>query len=187
MIVLIGPKHSGKTSAGRELALLLKIPFYDLDALIEERAGQSVRSLYSAGPELFREAEAEALEALLSLHESDENQAEGCITGGVLAAGGGITDNPAALAPLMKGNNQGGHITVYLDVPAQTAWQRITNAGELPPFLRAETTEASREKHRLLHERRANGCRNIARFSVTVGEKSPAELAAEIRGLILSI
>jgi len=196
MIVLIGPKHSGKTSVGRELALLLELPFYDLDRLIEEQAGQSVRALYNAGPELFRQAEEAALEAILRAAGDGRKTFEKRFTqrrrgaeiaekeGGILAAGGGITDNPGALALLTGGNTQ--HITVYLDVPAQTAWQRIINAGELPPFLGAETTEASMEKHRLLHERRSNDCRKIARFSVTAGEKTPVELAAEIRGMILA-
>jgi len=156
---------------GRELARLLALPFYDLDALIEERTGQSVRSLYIAGPELFRQAEEAALNALLLLPEN-----------GILAAGGGITDNPGALALLRKADVQGGsvHTIVYLDVPAQTAWQRIANAGELPPFLRAETIEASMEKHRMLHQRRSDACREIARFCVFAGTKPPVELAEEI-------
>ncbi|HZJ55358.1 MAG TPA: shikimate kinase, partial [Myxococcaceae bacterium] len=33
---------SGKTEAGRRLAVLLGLPFVDLDAIVEERAGRSV-------------------------------------------------------------------------------------------------------------------------------------------------
>jgi shikimate kinase len=175
---------------GSELARLLALPFFDLDALIEERTGQSVRSLYSAGPELFRQAEEAALEALLSLPEGGTSQSEGdtgvSVKGGILATGGGIIDNPGALALLQEGNIHGGSgpTIVYLDVSAQTAWRRITSAGELPPFLRAETMEASMEKHRVLHQRRSDACREIARFCVSVGEKQPGELAGEICGMI---
>jgi shikimate kinase len=198
MIVLVGPKHSGKTTVGRELARLLALPFYDLDTLIEERTGQSVRSLYNAGPELFRQAEEAALNALLFLPESEINPSESDTglpavdgipaTGGILATGGGIIDNPGALVLLRKKNIQGGsgYTIVYLDVPAQTAWHRITSAGELPPFLKAETMDASMKKHRFLHQRRSDTCREIARFCVSVGEKLPGELAEEIRGMILA-
>jgi shikimate kinase len=196
VIVLIGPKHSGKTSVGRELARLLAFPFYDLDAFIEESTGRSVRSLYSAGPELFRHAEEAALEALLFLPEGRTNQSEGNAgvlttggidsTNGILATGGGIIDNPGALALFGKGSVQeeSRHTIVCLDVPVQTAWQRITSAGELPPFLRAETMDASMEKHRLLHQRRSDACRKFSQFCVPVGEKLPGELAAEICGMI---
>jgi shikimate kinase len=162
--VLVGPKHSGKTSTGRELARLLGLPFFDLDALIEERAGQSPRNLYRAGPAIFRAAEAEALAWLL-----------GRESGGVLAAGGGIIDNPAAMALLQDPALS----TVYLEVSAETAWQRIAG-GELPPFLQAETMEKSREKHRLLHEQRSRAYGEFARISVAAGVKTPVETAEEL-------
>jgi len=177
MVVLIGPKHSGKSSVGRELARLLDVPFFDLDALIEKRAGQSVRALYTAGPELFRREEEAALKDLLAGGEGHGGiLASGVLASGVLAAGGGLTDNPGAMA-LLEG---GTHPTVYLDVSAQTAWQRITSAGELPPFLQAETMEASMEKHRVLHRRRAEACRNCSPLCIAAEGKGPEELAKEI-------
>jgi len=168
MIILIAPKHSGKTSVGCELARLLDVAFFDLDALIEKRTGQSVRALYTVGPEHFRREEEAALKELLAGGEGG--------AGGVLAGGGGLTDNPGAMALL----EDGAHLTVYLDVSAGTAWQRITSAGELPPFLKAETMEASMEKHRVLHRRRAEACRNCARLCVSAEGKGPEELAREI-------
>src|SRR5678815_1815820 len=42
---LVGPMGSGKTEAGRRLAVLLGLPFVDLDAIVEERAGRSVACL----------------------------------------------------------------------------------------------------------------------------------------------
>jgi len=189
MIILIGPKHSGKTSVGRELAQLLDVSFFDLDALIEKRAGQSVRALYTAGLELFRREEEAALKDLLAggnLPFRDNPCSPWTLfplppppwsdVHGVLAAGGGLTDNPGAMALL----EDGAHFIVYLDVSAGTAWQRITSAGELPPFLKAETMEVSREKHRVLHQRRAEACRNCARLCIAAEGKRPEELAKEI-------
>jgi len=188
MIILIGPKHSGKSSVGRELARLLDVPFFDLDALIEQRSGQSVRALYTTGPELFRREEEAALKGLLAGEGNvggfaPDGESQGVLAaggesqGGVLAAGGGLTDNPGAMALLGDGAM---HVTVYLDVSAETAWQRITSAGELPPFLKAETMEASMEKHRALHQRRSEACRKFARVCVNAEGKQPEELAEEL-------
>jgi shikimate kinase len=165
----LGPKHSGKTSTGRELARRLNRSFYDLDEFIEKRTGQSPRTLFIAGPEVFRRQEAEALEVLLEKEDS-----------GILAAGGGIIDNPPAM-DLLRRNK---HMTVYLEVSAGTAWRRIDQQGELPPFLRAangdSSREESREKHRFLHERRAQAYREFAQICIPAEEKTPLQLAEEI-------
>ncbi|MDR1143425.1 MAG: shikimate kinase [Spirochaetaceae bacterium] len=171
-VVLIGPKHSGKTTTGRELALRRGLPFFDLDLLVEERTGQSPRALYGLGPELFRAEETKALAALLA------GNPDPGVTG-ILAAGGGIIDNPGAMA-LLAG---GGHITAYLEVSAETAWQRITGGSrnpELPPFLRAESPDASRQKHRLLHETRSAAYRAAAKIIISAEGKTPAETADEL-------
>ncbi|MDR1307998.1 MAG: shikimate kinase [Treponema sp.] len=171
-VVLVGPKHSGKTTAGRELALRRGLPFFDLDLLMEERTGRSPRALYGLGPELFRAEETKALAALLA-----GNPVPGVT--GILAAGGGIIDNPGAMA-LLAG---GGHITVYLEISAETAWRRITGNRrdpELPPFLRAESPDASRQKHRLLHERRSAAYRAAAEIIILAEGKTPGETADEL-------
>jgi shikimate kinase len=187
IIALLGPKHSGKTSAGLELARRRGLPFFDLDRLIEERTGQSPRALYRAGPGLFRRAEEEALAGLLKSPAGER---------GVLAAGGGIIDNPRAL-DLLFSSGESGRVLVYLAVTAETAWRRIAGPGEdreLPPFLQAESAAASREKHRFLHERRRAayeallaGPASIPRIRVDGEGKTPAELAEEIEGLIFSL
>jgi shikimate kinase len=182
LVVLLGPKHSGKTSTGLELARRLEIPFYDLDELVEKRTGQSPRALFVAGAEIFRREEAAALAALfagdakLSREENDSPPKGGI---GVLAAGGGIIDNPAAMELLQDK----GHITVYLEVSAETAWGRIEK-GKIPPFLQAENMEESREKHRLLHQRRAGAYGEFAQICISAGEKSPPQLAEELYAII---
>jgi shikimate kinase len=169
IIFLTGPKHSGKTSAGRALANLCSAPFTDLDEAVEERTGKSSRNLYREGPEIFRKAEAETLAALLLIAGPGSAPH-------IIAGGGGIIDNSEALALLEKLKTM---TRVYLDVPAETAWKRITAAGkgELPPFLQ---TENPRETHRTLHERRALAYRNFAEIIIEAGEKSPEEIAREI-------
>jgi shikimate kinase len=170
-LLLIGPKHSGKTSAGRMLAVLSGAVFIDLDERIERRTGKSSRSLYREGPEVFRAAEAETLRELL-----EEPGEKGPFR--VIATGGGLIDNPAALG-LVKETYP--VCVVYLEVSAGTAWERILRGagetGELPPFL---DTADPRETHRTLHERRAASYRRLARFVVDGEHRTPGEMAEEI-------
>jgi len=167
-IVLVGPKHSGKTSAGKALASLLSCGFVDLDELIAQRSGKSPRALYGEGPEIFRKAEAGALAALLESGEAGTSSAL------VIASGGGLIDNPDALS--IMGRYQ--IATVFLDVSAKVAWDRIRAEGELPPFLRTENPE---ETHRTLHERRTAAYRQFASLVLKADGKSPPEIAHEIR------
>jgi shikimate kinase len=167
-IVLLGPKHSGKTSAGKALASLHSCDFIDLDDYIARRNGKSPRALYLEGAEIFRKAEAEALAALLESETADSLNV-------IIASGGGIADNPEALALLQKNTRV---MSVFLDVTAKTAWERISREGELPPFLRTENPE---ETHRSLHERRAAAYRQFASLVINAEGKSPGEIAEEIR------
>jgi phosphatidylglycerol:prolipoprotein diacylglycerol transferase len=170
LVVLLGPKHSGKTSAGKILSNLLAVPFYDLDALIEEKTGESPRALYGRGEEIFRSAEYEALKAFLEAGE----------TGGlssfpaVLATGGGIIDNRKAAALL-----SGKYMKICLEASAESAWERIA-AGPLPAFLPPENP---REAHARIHERRTKACRAFADLTIPVEGKPPETIAAEIAGL----
>jgi len=172
LIVLVGPKHSGKTSAGKELAALLSGGFVDLDEYITQESGKSPRALYIEGPEVFRKAEAGALAALF---ESEIAQSSSPL---VIASGGGLIDNPDALSLLKKNT---AAVSVFLDVSVQTTWERIKKAGELPPFLKTENPE---ETHRSLHERRAAAYRQCASLVIKADGKSPQEIAREIMNSI---
>jgi shikimate kinase len=176
VILLTGPKHSGKTSAGRALAALGGWTFTDLDELVEARTGKSPRTLYKEGAEVFRAAEAAALEGLIG---GGAPPAGGLR---IAAAGGGIIDNPRAMA-LLK--NSPGIISVYLEISSQTAWERIERAaaesGELPPFL---DTADPRQAHSALHRRRAGEYQKAAPYVVQGEGKSPERIAREIIDLL---
>jgi shikimate kinase len=164
-IILTGPKHSGKTSACKALASLCSCGFIDLDELIFQRTGKSPRQLFSEGQAVFQKAEAEAMAALAGTDSAEGRR--------VVAAGGGIIDNAEAVAALKNS----GAKTVYLNISAESAWERIAG-GELPPFLQ---TENPRETHRVLHERRAAAYLRLANIVIEAGEKTPEEIAKEIR------
>ncbi|MDR1863116.1 MAG: shikimate kinase [Treponema sp.] len=166
IVLLTGPKHSGKTTAGRALAGPWGGRFIDLDDGVEKRTGKTPRTLFREGPEVFRAAEAEALAEVLESRERI-----------VAAAGGGLADNGGAMELLKKARNL---FIVCLDVPAETAWNRILETaagGGLPPFLQSGNP---RETHRRLHERRARVYRAIAHRVVSAGGKSPGAIAGEI-------
>jgi shikimate kinase len=219
IIVLVGPKHSGKTSAGLVLAALLAGEFIDLDALIEAQTGKSPRLLYTEGPDVFKEAETQALESLIppesrrcrriapddpgrapagmlretAPHDMPEETfpepERGILPGKggtspirIIAAGGGIIDNPKAMALLKR---PGGPLLIYPEVSAETAWARIclsVRAGKgLPPFL---DTGTPRETHRQLHDRRAAAYKDCAHLTVAAGEKTPETIGREILSLL---
>ncbi|MFP3090992.1 AAA family ATPase [Treponema sp. TIM-1] len=172
IILLVGPKHSGKTSVGRILAPLLSGEFTDLDEVIETQTGTSPRELYKKGAQVFRDAEFNALESLLA--GSGKNSSIR-----VIAAGGGIIDNPLAMERLGRANRI---LLVYLELSPETAWERIRLAaektGELPPFL---VTENPQDTHRALHERRAEAYRKAADRIILTEQKTPEMIAREIK------
>jgi len=78
-IALIGLMGSGKTTAGRALAGLAGLPFFDSDHEIERESGMSIPRIFDAEGEAgFREREARILDRITS-------EREGC----VLSTGGG--------------------------------------------------------------------------------------------------
>ena len=59
---IVGYMASGKTTFGRELAREKGIPFWDLDALVEESAGCGISDIFvREGESFFRELEREIL------------------------------------------------------------------------------------------------------------------------------
>jgi shikimate kinase len=122
---------------------------------------------------VFRAAEARALAALLS-RADDEGEV-------VVALGGGTLDNEAAVA-LLSGKSE-TVVLCYLDVPVETAWERISgDPGGLPPFLRVADPQA---KHAALHHKRALCCRRLANVVVDCAGKAPEAIAETIAATIV--
>jgi shikimate kinase len=183
IMLITGPKHSGKTSAGRALAAFLGTGFIDLDELIEQQTGKSPRTLYREGPEVFRQAETRALASLLA------GISPGPAVLGVVAAGGGLIDNPEALELLQRRDlSEKAPIVVYLEAAADTAWKRINRVagetGELPPFL---NTENPRETHAALHARRGRAYKELASLTIDVEGKTSEDIGREIAARIQGI
>jgi shikimate kinase len=115
-IFLIGLPGSGKTTLGKELAVLLGLPFIDLDAEIEREAGTTISRIFELhGEAKFRELESDVLRRWCDKPD-----------GFVMATGGG--------APSFKDNldiiNRSG-ISIFLDVPVEVITERIRRDGQL--------------------------------------------------------
>lgn len=112
-LFLVGYMGCGKSTLGRRLARRLGIPFYDTDAMVEEREGASAADVFRyEGEERFRELEREAVEEILARREP-------C----VVSTGGGL--------PVWRDNMErmnGAGTTVYLRRTAEQI------AGRLSPY-----------------------------------------------------
>jgi shikimate kinase len=78
-IILMGYRCTGKTSAGRSLAGLLDVPFFDTDKMVERQTGRTIpRIVAEEGWSAFREAETAVIRELAGIDRT------------VIALGGGV-------------------------------------------------------------------------------------------------
>jgi shikimate kinase len=115
-VVLVGAPGSGKSTVGPLLADRLGVPFVDVDAVIEQRAGRSIAAIFADdGEPAFRALEEATTAELLA-------------GSGVLSLGGGAVLSTATRAALR------GHRVVWLQVSASTAVSRV-GLNEARPLL----------------------------------------------------
>jgi shikimate kinase len=119
-LYLVGFMGSGKSTVGRILADRLGWDFVDLDAEIEQQAGVSIAHLFDArGEAEFRRME----------HEKLREHVGQVVRGrpAVIALGGGAFVQPANFE-LCENNG----ISIWLDVPLETARRRVANNADRP-------------------------------------------------------
>ena len=116
----------GKSTWGRKLARISKLPFIDLDEKIVEETGMSIGSYFAEyGEAAFRQVESDVLKSVSSSEAA------------VISTGGGAPcyyDN-------MEWMNQTG-ITVYLELPAGVLLSRLVGKeGTKRPLLAGKTND----------------------------------------------
>jgi shikimate kinase len=165
--VLIGLPGTGKTSAGRQLAKRLDVPFADSDDLIEQRAGRSVRAIFEQDGEAgFRQAEAEVIGAALTAFD------------GVLALGGG-----AVLAAETREALAASRVpVVWLRAELPTLALRVGRAQDRPlltgdPVGRLAALAAERQP---LYE-------SVATVVVDADQRGPKRVAAAVAGALAEL
>lgn len=118
---------SGKSSVGKKLAEILKIPFKDMDTEIEKQESSSISEIFSKKGEIyFRTIENKILKKLISQPESF-----------VLATGGGTPCYGDSMALMVKE----GVMTVYLRTPLDVLTSRLFLEKEKRPLLAHLKTE----------------------------------------------
>jgi len=160
-ITLLGFMGCGKTSVGRELSNLLKLPFLDLDSLIVERTGMEIPRIFERfGEEGFRKVEREVLEEVLRR------------SGGfVLSVGGG--------APAYKDNIDiinSFSTSIFLETPFEELWRRISRDENRP------LVKLGKERVRELYEKRLPFY-GRADFKVNCEGKGVKEVTLEVAGV----
>lgn len=124
-IFLTGYMGSGKTTLGRALATAMDIPFIDLDHYIEQRYRKTISQLFAErGEEGFREIERKIL------HEVGEFEDV------IISTGGGT---PCFFDNIEYMNEQG--TTVYLDVPVERLFIRLSIARSKRPLIKEKNDE----------------------------------------------
>ncbi|MCX6235150.1 MAG: AAA family ATPase [Bacteroidetes bacterium] len=127
-IFFIGYMGSGKTQTGRLLAERMNLEFLDIDHLFEEKYRISISAFYKKyGEELFRTLEHKLLRD--NLHHDNM----------VMSVGGGT---PCFHDNIQLMNDHG--ITVYLKVPAEELYHRLSTSRKSRPMLYNKTDESLR-------------------------------------------
>jgi shikimate kinase len=139
-IVLTGFMGAGKSTVGRLLAVRLGWSFLDLDSHLESRAGLSVPEIFALhGEPHFRRLESSALASALGQPRT------------VLALGGGT---PEFLTNRLLLEQTPGTVTVFLDAPFPTLFDRCVLQEISRPVLADPAAAALRFAERHPHYRR---------------------------------
>lgn len=167
-IVLIGLPGTGKSTSGRRLAKIMRVPFADSDALVEVAEGRTVSDIFATdGEAAFRRAECAAITA--------------CLAGdfdGVLALGGGALTHP----PTREAVTSAGVQVALLQAPVPTLLARVGDAGTRP-LLAADPVARLRQ----LADERQPGYEAVATMSVDTDRRTPGQVAAHLAARLHSL
>lgn len=160
IVILVGMPGSGKSTAGRQLARRMNLPFVDSDAVIEERIGMPIRAYFDAhGEAAFRDMESRVLAEICA--------GEDC----VLATGGGSVLRPENRAVLKdKG------VVMYLRASPDQLYRRLKNDTKRPLLQVADPLQTLKD----LYAARDPLYRETAHYVIETGRPSLAMLVNKI-------
>ena len=173
LIFLVGVKSTGKSHLARMIARDLNVARLDTDERIADLYSDSsgdrigVRAIYRIDDgTTFRKLEAIACA-----------EAARSPTPLIVATGGGVCDNAAAVSEMRSG------LVLALEAEPEFLFRRIMKHG-IPAYMSATTTAEAWIEFRSLHARRQTLYRELSDFTVGVGGRREDEIAAEVRARI---
>lgn len=136
LVALVGLRGAGKSTIGKALAGRLRVPFVELDALVEKEAGLSLSAIFSLhGEAYYRRLAREVMTRYLAQTDA-----------AVMATGGGIVTDREAFRLLAKRAR-----TVWLQATPEDHWKRVLEQGDVRPG--AASPHAQEELRALLKSR----------------------------------
>ena len=149
ILFLVGMPGSGKSTVGRQLARRLGLPFFDCDALIEQRLGCSIREYFAQrGEAAFRDVEQQVIAELASGPDA------------VVATGGGAVLREANRQKLREVGR-----VIYLRSSPEDLHRRLRHDRQRPLLQVADPLGRLRS----LHAERDPLYRDTAHFHVDTG------------------
>lgn len=136
-IFICGMMGTGKSVIGKKIAAQLKLPFHDLDLLIEAEAGMKIPEIFDLkGEPYFRQLESDLLSGFAGSGP------------GVLALGGGSLQNQE-ITDLVKNNG----ILIFIDTPLDFLVKRLGKNNKRPLIKELDQDRLKQKIESLLKER----------------------------------
>ena len=174
-VVLVGLMGTGKSTLAWDLSRHYGVPLLDTDKMVEQRAGRSVREIFSdEGEAVFRRLESDVL--------------RGCLLtpgGAVIAAAGGVVLDEGNRGAINERRRAGGAVVVWLTAPTELLAER-TAKGPHRPLLDDDRLAVLEEMSRLrepLYREVSDVVVDVSRRSV----ESVAELVVRSIDALLSM
>jgi shikimate kinase len=164
-VFLIGYMGSGKSTIAKALSEITRIPAFDLDQAIENRAGKSISEIFNEKGELqFRLLEHTVLKEMIDKPEA------------MILSWGGGTPCYANNHEFLSAENTK---SIYLSASISTLFDRLKNQKEFRPLLANKTEDELKEYiAKNLFDR--SYFYNQANFKINCDNKSIQEIVEEI-------
>ncbi|MDF0532157.1 shikimate kinase [Tsukamurella sp. 8F] len=157
--ILIGPPGAGKTTIGRRLAKVLRVPFVDVDAEIVRREGREIAEIFARdGERRFREIEEQVVADVVASES------------GIVSLGGGAILSERTRTLLSE------YQVVYLELTVDEGIKRTVGSGR--PLLAGDDPA---EKYRVLMATRAPIYRDLATIRVSTVGRAPTSVVRQVQ------
>ena len=167
VIALTGLRGAGKSTVGPLLAALLRVPFVEMDALVQGAAGLPLDQIFELhGERYYRRLERETLQSILAGSQPS-----------VVAAAGGVVNEPSTWKALLDRTT-----VVWLRARPEDHWRRVVAQGDRRPM--ADNPDAMVELRAMLASREGRYAQ--AHIVVDTARRTPLAVARMIVGELAS-